>query len=67
MTGGKLPETFRTIDGENNHRPTPTDSLKDSEPGTFRTAGKESDHTGRGADDGAIPDEERPDIFPAAG
>jgi len=67
MTGGKLPETFRAIDGENNHRPTPTDSLKDSEPGTFRTAGNEGDYPGRGAHDGAITDEKRPDIIPAAG
>ena len=67
MTGGKLPETFPDIHGEDHDRPTPTDSLKDGEPGTFRTAGNEGDNTGRGADDGTIPDEERPDIIPAAG
>jgi len=67
MTGGKLPETFRTIDGEDNDRPTPTNGLKDGEPGTFGTAGNEGDHSGRGADNGAITDKKRPDIIPAAG
>jgi len=65
MTAGKVAETFRTIDGENNHRPITTDGLTNGEPGTFRTAGNESNHPGRGADNGAIPDEKRPDIFPA--
>jgi len=65
MTGGKATETFRTIDGEDHDRPTPMDSLTDGEPGTFGTAGNEGDHPGRGADDGAIPDEKRPDIIPA--
>jgi hypothetical protein len=67
MTAGEAAETFRTIDGENNHRPTTTDGLTNGEPGTGGTAGNESNHPGRGADDGAIPDEQRGDIFPAAG
>jgi len=67
MTEGIATETFRTIDGENNNRTPPPDSLTDGEPGTFRTAGNEGDNTCRGTDDGAIPDEERPDIIPAAG
>ena len=67
MTSNKVTETFRTIDGEDHDGQPAADGLTDCEPGTGGTAGNEGDHPGRGADDGAIPDEKRPDIIPAAG
>jgi len=66
-TADKMMKTRRTIHREDDHGQITPDGLLDGEPRTCRTTGDESDHAGRGPDNGAISDEKRGNHLPAGG